>query len=1091
MAYQYKPNKYVKYDDTITFEENYKNGAVITKEKLDRLEQQVKENSADIGIGEVKFVEKLEDASVTVEFNKAEGTKRFNFAIPASPNPGKGDGKSAYDLWIEEGNEGSVEDFLNSLKGEKGDQGEQGEQGPQGEVGPQGETGPQGPQGEKGEDGKSPSLNLYKTYSTVTEMKEKADEVPEGKYVGIVSNDSNNGKVFIKGADGYTVSILQLAEVNYGVIKGEQGPAGEQGIQGEQGDKGDKGDQGQEGKSAYDQWREYAGKPGATFDDFVEFMKGKAGDRGPQGVQGEKGDQGEVGPQGPQGVQGIQGPQGEKGDKGDQGDSAYQVWLDAGNEGTEEDFLASLKGDKGDQGVQGERGAAGKSAYETWRDYSSDNKTLDEFYEFMRGEKGEKGDRGEGFVIHATYATVEEMNAAYETDGVEIGCMVAIVSNVEDEKNAQIYVKGEEKYEFLLDMSGATGIQGEKGDKGDKGDQGDSAYQVWLKIEGNEGKTIDDYLTTITGPQGEQGVQGEQGIQGIQGEKGDKGDQGDSAYQVWLDQGNEGTEAQFIASLKGDQGEIGPQGPTGLTGNDGKSAYQLWIDAGNEGTEQDFLDSLKGEKGDSLAHRVFFNRIEIDNVPKNTMINYFQDEVRVAAPASTVWVANKDDKFCMSARMFAPANAAYFKDALSTSIPEDAEFHPFEGYELSGIDDDDCKFALCWLPLAEKDESGELVYNGLKSDVDAGFYGWYWKCEWYNENKELIGTDCIKINAVTEDQQSLERPYYTSRYYVKADVDTKIDEAIDTAVKKVFAKRRTEPYATPSGVVFACGNAVIIDADPNDATKNIISWYTEGEKIKSLTVPAGKDVYGGSEESGSDVLITYPSASITMNGGKITNIFGGGNGACDIANITITVNGGEVTGCVCGAGCTGMTRDNKVGYAHIIMNNCTGTPSVYGGSGESYASTGEVLIEINGGDYDYVTLGGSNGFTQIGKIVVNGGTIKYLQGCNRGIMSDVVYEINGGEIASMQVWGEGGNRNPEDDPKVQNARLSIMGGTITKLEPGVNLITNRDITGKYVEGVIINEEAALVNMPKLVKTYTVEQLLTMMQDGLKVKTYLD
>ena len=50
MAYTYKPNKYVKYDDTLTFEENYKNGAVITKEKLDKLEQQVKESSAEIAV---------------------------------------------------------------------------------------------------------------------------------------------------------------------------------------------------------------------------------------------------------------------------------------------------------------------------------------------------------------------------------------------------------------------------------------------------------------------------------------------------------------------------------------------------------------------------------------------------------------------------------------------------------------------------------------------------------------------------------------------------------------------------------------------------------------------------------------------------------------------------------------------------------------------------------------------------------------------------------------------------------------------------------------------------------------------------------
>lgn len=32
-------------------------------------------------------------------------------------------------------------------------------------------------------------------------------------------------------------------------------------------------------------------------------------------------------------------------------------------------------------------------------------------------------------------------------------------------------------------------------------------------------------------------------------------------------------------------------------GTDGKSAYQVWLDLGNTGTEEDFLNSLKGEKG--------------------------------------------------------------------------------------------------------------------------------------------------------------------------------------------------------------------------------------------------------------------------------------------------------------------------------------------------------------------------------------------------------------------------------------------------------------------------------------------------------------
>lgn len=53
------------------------------------------------------------------------------------------------------------------------------------------------------------------------------------------------------------------------------------------------------------------------------------------------------------------------GEDGADGESAYEIWKKAGNSGTQEDFLASLKGeqgDKGDTGDKGEPGAAGRDA---------------------------------------------------------------------------------------------------------------------------------------------------------------------------------------------------------------------------------------------------------------------------------------------------------------------------------------------------------------------------------------------------------------------------------------------------------------------------------------------------------------------------------------------------------------------------------------------------------------------------------------------------------------------------------------------------------------------------------------------------------
>ena len=72
---------------------------------------------------------------------------------------------------------------------------------------------------------------------------------------------------------------------------------------------------------------------------------------------------------------------------------------------------------------------------------------------------------------------------------------------------------------------------------------------------------------------------------------GPPGEAGDSAYQVWIDEGNTGTEQEFLDSLKGTDGDPGE-------GSEGKSAYEVWIELGNTGTEQDLIDSLVGPIGE-------------------------------------------------------------------------------------------------------------------------------------------------------------------------------------------------------------------------------------------------------------------------------------------------------------------------------------------------------------------------------------------------------------------------------------------------------------------------------------------------------------
>ena len=140
-------------------------------------------------------------------------------------------GKSAYEIALKYGFEGTEEEWIASLKGEQGIQGEQGPKGDKGDTGEQGiqgEQGPEGPQGIQGEQG------------------------PKG-------DKGDTGEQGIQGEQG---------------PKGDKGDTGEQGIQGEQGPKGDKGDPGEQGEQG---------------------PKGDKGDTGEQGEQGPKGDKGDTG----------------------------------------------------------------------------------------------------------------------------------------------------------------------------------------------------------------------------------------------------------------------------------------------------------------------------------------------------------------------------------------------------------------------------------------------------------------------------------------------------------------------------------------------------------------------------------------------------------------------------------------------------------------------------------------------------------------------------------------------------------------------------------------------------------------------------
>lgn len=109
---------------------------------------------------------------------------------------------------------------------------------------------------------------------------------------------------------------------------------------------------------------------------------------------------------------------------------------------------------------------------------------------------------------------------------------------------------------------------------------GKSAYEV--AIDNGFDGTESEWLASLKGETGDQG---------------NTGSEGKSAYEIAVQNGFEGTELEWLNSLKGETGSAGEKGETGASGSDGLSAYQIAVNNGFDGTESEWLASLRGNDG--------------------------------------------------------------------------------------------------------------------------------------------------------------------------------------------------------------------------------------------------------------------------------------------------------------------------------------------------------------------------------------------------------------------------------------------------------------------------------------------------------------
>lgn len=264
---------------------------------------------------------------------------------------------------------------------------------------------------------------------------------------------------------------------------------------------------------------------------------------------------------------------------------------------------------------------------------------------------------------------------------------------------------------------------------------------------------------------------------------------------------------------------------------------------------------------------------------------------------------------------------------------------------------------------------------------------------------------------------------------------------------------------------FANGTPVTVEARTDGQDGALIKW-DGGEKA----VPADTSVFGGSHESDEKL----ESTNVTVNGGSLHNVFGGGLHKSSVGNSLVIINGGKFTGFIQGGGASSYTatcghtqyagdKDGAttvVDNAIVVINGGEIAKDVFGG-GEGISYTKKASVTVNKsftGNIRYVTLGGSNGYTDDATALLKGGKIKVLQSVNRGFMETAEITVNGAEIENAYASAEGDNQKLGVNKK---AVINIISGKVKNVAPGQKGTPNENAADiseiSYVEGTVVNE----------------------------------
>lgn len=178
------------------------------------------------------------------------------------------------------------------------------------------------------------------------------------------------------------------------------------------------------------------------------------------------------------------------------------------------------------------------------------------------------------------------------------------------------------------------------------------------------------------------------------------------------------------------------------------------------------------------------DKYEILDVPKGTLVDYNDKEIRICCPANSEWAkqavgAGGDaNSYYMTFRTYVPNDdvVGYIEHLGDQSDPE----------ILTDLqtDENGRRYQPTWLALAQYDAGTDTwTYHGAKS-TESKYIGWDYQIDWFDADGVMIASDSIRINLSNEDCHSVIEPYYVGSAIAEK-VDAKVEEVVETKVETI------------------------------------------------------------------------------------------------------------------------------------------------------------------------------------------------------------------------------------------------------------------------------------------------------------------